>query len=62
MTAEYRTSQIEGLLQEVERLRADMLKINRICYIPTSQGMRAYTHFQRDFDQIRAITAAHINA
>ena len=24
---------------------------------PTPQGMRAYTHFQRDFDKIRALTA-----
>lgn len=46
----------EGFVAEIERLRDNMREINRICHVPTSPGMKAYTHFQRDFDRIRELT------
>jgi hypothetical protein len=37
----------------VRRLR----EIDKIVWMPTLKGTSAYTHFQRDFDQIRELTA-----
>jgi hypothetical protein len=43
-------------LAEIEQMRATMKRINKICHIPTTAHMKAYTHFQRDFDEIRVLT------
>lgn len=40
---------------------AALEEIYRIAHIPTPAGTKAYTHFQRDFDQIRAICKEHIS-
>lgn len=47
-------------MRDIEKIKADMLRIWKICHIPTSAHLRAYTHFQRDFDEIRAICVTHI--
>lgn len=36
-------------------MREALEKIRRICHVPTPHGMKAYTHFGRDFDQIRKL-------
>jgi len=41
--------------QENVRLRAVLREIWKICHIP-SGSRHAYTHFQQDFDRIRALT------
>lgn len=48
---------VRGAAAEIERQRGVMAEINKIAHTPTPQGMRAYTHFQRDFDRIRTLTA-----
>jgi hypothetical protein len=48
---------LSELVQEIRRLRGLLAEINTTARIPTPQGMRAYTHFQRDFDKIRALSA-----
>ena len=40
-------------LAEAERR---LREIDRIARVPTPQGTKAYTHFMRDFDQIRELT------
>lgn len=40
---------------EIKRLRGLLAEVNETVRIPTPQGTRAYTHFMRDFDKIRAI-------
>lgn len=43
--------------QEEFRLRCILREIWQICHVPTSETpYRAYTHFQADFDYIRALT------
>ncbi len=42
-------------IEEIERLQGVLNEIHHICYIP-SNGRHAYTHFQADFDKIRALT------
>lgn len=42
--------------QELADAERRLREIDRICHVPTSQGTRAYTHFMRDFDQIRELT------
>ena len=46
---------------EVARLRAILAEIQQTVRTPTPQGMKAYTHFMRDFDKIRALTTAALN-
>ena len=43
------------LYAEIERLKTTLTEIERICHVPTPQGTKAYTHFMRDFDQIRRL-------
>jgi hypothetical protein len=43
-------------VEEIERMQAILVRINEICRIPTTAHMKAHTHFQRDFDEIRALT------
>ncbi len=43
-----------------EQMRAILAEINALCHVPTPKGMRADTHFQRDFDRIRALTAPYV--
>jgi hypothetical protein len=45
---------------ELARMEAEMAFIWKLVHIPTPQGTKAYTHFQRDFDQIRAITKRYV--
>lgn len=40
---------------EIADLRSRLDRIWQIAHVPTPQGTRAYTHFQRDFDEIRAL-------
>lgn len=42
----------QAMAEAARRLR----EINRIVRTPTPQGTKAYTHFMRDFDQIRELT------
>lgn len=59
-------STLERLYREIElsaqrelQMRMDFAEIYKICFIPTSPGMKAYTHFQRDFDAIRNICSKY---
>lgn len=47
----------EEILDDVAEMRAAFQRIWEICHVPTTPAMRAYTHFQRDFDEIRTICA-----
>lgn len=42
-------------MTDTERLRAAVREIAETCRVPTPAGLRAYTHFQRDFDKVRMI-------
>lgn len=42
-------------MDELDKLRAAVREIWRIAHVPTPSGTKAYTHFQRDFDQIRTL-------
>lgn len=55
-TCDIFAEQVTDLQLEVEKLRGKLEKIDRLVRIPTPQGTRAYTHFMRDFDQIRKAT------
>ena len=46
--------------EETAKLKAILAEINRICRVPTPSGTKAYTHFMRDFDQIRTLTAPYV--
>lgn len=45
---------------DIEKMRADMAEIWRICHIPTLGHMKAYTHFAKDFTRIREITSTYL--
>lgn len=42
--------------QELAEAERRLREIDRIVYTSTAQGTKAYTHFMRDFDQIRELT------
>jgi hypothetical protein len=44
------------LWEENTQLRTRLRRIWDICHIPTKGAEKAYTHFQRDFDEIRNLT------
>jgi hypothetical protein len=48
---------IEGVgIPTMAAMQSDMERIWEICHVKTPPHTKAYTHFQRDFDTIRAIT------
>jgi hypothetical protein len=47
--------------QEIERLRAALGIIYHVVRTPTEGKMRAYTHFMRDFDEIRKLCREALN-
>lgn len=49
-------------LAEIEKMQATMKRINEIVYVPTPAGTKAYTHFMRDFDEIRGLTKEYKDA
>jgi hypothetical protein len=46
---------VERLIEENDQLRAALASIYRLVHIATPKGTGAYTHFMRDFDEIRRI-------
>jgi hypothetical protein len=47
--------------EENDRMRAALQAIWDICHAP-SKGQYAYTHFMRDFDQVRALCKPFVDA
>jgi hypothetical protein len=50
-----RIERIHVLNDEIEELTTALKRIEQIVRTPTEGKMRAYTHFMRDFDEIRAL-------
>jgi hypothetical protein len=51
----------DEMTAENERLRAALTRINQIVRKRTEPHMRAYTHFMRDFDEVRALCGKILN-
>jgi regulator of replication initiation timing len=51
----------DELTAENERLRAALTRINQVVRKRTEPHMRAYTHFMRDFDEVRSLCDKTLN-
>lgn len=53
------TNAIVQAIKDRDHAEQTLARINRICHTP-SNGKHAYTHFMRDFDEIRKLTAPFV--